>query len=91
MIYVSPISKRGDISQVINYRPISITLIIPKIFEKIVSKLVNPLFINIIINEQHGFISGRSTTMNFLIFQHYILDPIKSSHQVDGTTIEMIL
>jgi len=38
--YVSPVFKSGDISQVNNYHPISITSIIPKVFEGIVYKKI---------------------------------------------------
>ena len=81
--YVTPIPKGGDNTQVTNYRPISIISIIPKLFESIVSKKLNPIFKNIIIDEQHGFITGRSTTTNLLILQHHILDAFKAGHQVD--------
>lgn len=80
--YVSPISKGGDISQVSKYRPISIVSVTPKIFESIVSKIINPLFKNIIISEQHGFVSERSIT-NLLTFHRYILGAFKSGYQVD--------
>jgi len=50
--YVSPVFKSGDISQVSNYRPISITFIIPKVLEVIVYKKISLLFKNIIIDEQ---------------------------------------
>lgn len=79
--HISPISKGGDISRITNYPPISMTSIIPKIFERIVFKIKNPLFKNIIVDEQHGFISGRTTT-NLLIFQDYNLGAFKSGHQV---------
>jgi len=82
--YVSPVYKSGDINYVTNYRPISIILsIIPKIFEGIVYKKISPLFKIFIINELHGFMSGRSTTTNLLVLQHFILNAFKSNCQVD--------
>lgn len=81
--YISPIFKGGDVNQVTNYRPISIISIIPKIFESIVYKKINPLFKNIIIDDQHGFVSNKSTATNLLVFQHYVLDAFKLGHQVD--------
>jgi len=53
-----------------------------------VSKIINPIFKNIIIDVQHGFISGKSTTTNFLIFQQNIMDAFKSGQvDVDGSPI----
>jgi len=48
-----------------------------------VSKIINPLFNNNIIEEQHGFILGRSTSTNLLKFQYYIRDAFKSGQEVD--------
>jgi len=81
--YVTPVYKIGDINHVTNYRPVSIISIIPKIFEGIVYKNISPLFKNVITNEQHGFMSGRSTTTNLLVLQHFILNAFKSNFQVD--------
>jgi len=71
--YVTPVFKGGDNCLITNYRPISIVSIIPKIFENILVKKLSPLFKNIIIDEQQGFFSGRSTTTNLLLFQNYVL------------------
>ena len=81
--YISPIPIEGDNTQVTNYRPISIISIIPKLFESVVSKKLNPIFKSIIIDEQHGFTTGRSTTTNLLVFQCYVLDAFKAENQVD--------
>lgn len=72
MSYVTPVFKGGDNCLITNYRPVSILSIIPIMFENIVVKKLSPLFKNIIIDEQHGFFSGRSTTTNLLLFQNYI-------------------
>lgn len=53
-------------------------------FESTVSKIINPLFKNIIIEEQHNFISLRSTSTNLLKVQYYIRDAFKSGYQVDA-------
>jgi hypothetical protein len=81
--YVSPVFKSGDINHVINYRPVSIISIIPKIFKGIVYKKIRPLFKNCIIDEQHGFMTGRSTASNLLILQNFILNAFKLNCQVD--------
>lgn len=81
--FVTPISKGGDISSVTNYRPISLLSIIPKIFESIISKKITPLLSQLVCEDQHGFLSGRSTTTNHLIFHKLILDAFASRSQVD--------
>jgi len=81
--YVTPVFKSGDINHIINYRPVSMMSIIPKIFEGIVYRKVSPLFKNFIIDEQHGFVSSISTTSNLLVFQQFILNAFKLNYQVD--------
>jgi len=81
--YVSPVFKSGDINHVVNYRPVSILSVVPKIFEGIVCKKISLLFKNFIINEQRGFMSGKSTTTNLLTLRHFILNAFKLNSQVD--------
>ena len=47
-----------------------------------------PLFKNIFIDDQHGFILNKSTATSLLVFQHYVLDAFKSGHQVDVIYID---
>ena len=66
---VSPIYKRkGSKTSPNNYRPVSLTCIICKILEKIVRKAVMGHLQenNIVTNEQHGFMSGRSCMTQLL-------------------------
>ncbi len=59
---VIPISKKGDKSVALNYRPISLTSVAGKILEKIIrDKLVKFLEDNnITADSQHGFRNKRS-------------------------------
>jgi len=82
-ILCPPVFKSGDINHVVNYRPVSIISIIPKIFEGTVYKKISPLFNNFITDDQYGFMSGRSTTTNLLTLQHFILNAFKLNSQVD--------
>jgi len=59
---VTPIFKSGNKAFVSNYRPISIQSHISKMFESLVLSAIQPSVNNIIIEEQHGFRPGRSTT-----------------------------
>ena len=67
---VTPIFKKGDRKQAINYRPISLTSVLVKLLEKILrDKMVLFLESNkLITDNQHGFRSNRSCLTNLLDF-----------------------
>lgn len=65
--FITPIFKSGSKNDVKNYRPISILITIPKVFENMVLDLLKPEFEQIIIKQQHGFTPGRSTLTNLLL------------------------
>ena len=81
--FISPIFKKGDKSLVTNYRPISKISILPKIFSKLVNKIIFPLCNHILINEQHGFRPKRSTITNLCLFKNSILDSFVDKAQID--------
>jgi len=82
--HVTPIKKGNDLSNIFNYWPITLISIIPKIFESLlVSKKNYPILAPVVNDDQHGFIKGKSTTTNLLIFQTFILDAFASGCQVD--------
>ena len=60
--YITPLFKKGDRARAVNYRPISLTSHVIKIYERVLRKtMVN--FIednNILCDNQHGFRSGHS-------------------------------
>ena len=60
--FVTPLFKKGSRSDISNYRPISLTCVMCKIFESVIKKsLLTHLNNNEIISEnQHGFLSGHS-------------------------------
>ena len=65
---VTPIHKKGDRTDPSNYRPVSLTSQVCKIFETIVRKhlLEHLAENNILRDEQHGFREGRSCLTNLL-------------------------
>ena len=65
---VTPIYKKGTKSSPANYRPVSLTSIVCKLLEKVVAKhILSHVESNRIIpDQQHGFLSGRSTSTNLL-------------------------
>lgn len=66
-----------------NYCPICLLSIIPTIFELIISKKITLLLAPLISIDQYGFIRGKSTATNQLVFQKFILDAFVSESQVD--------
>jgi hypothetical protein len=65
---IIPIFKKGDKKLVTNYRPISLTCTIVKVFEKIIQKHIftHLLKNNLLSPSQHGFHPGRSCETNLL-------------------------
>ena len=65
---VTPIFKKGSKADGKNYRPVSLTSVVCKLFESLLRKqLINHLQSNDLLSvHQHGFISGRSCTTNLL-------------------------
>ena len=65
---VTPVYKSGAASNVSNYRPISLTSVACKIMERVISsQMLSYLRLHgVISKQQHGFLSGRSTSSNLL-------------------------
>ena len=70
MANVVPLFKTGDRSCTNNYRPVSLTPIIAKIFEKLINdKMIAHLnHQNVIHPAQHGFLKDHSTNTNLIHF-----------------------
>ena len=87
---IVPIHKGGDRSMPKNYRPISLTSIMMKIFERIIRKqLVNFLNVNNLLNPtQHGFRQGRSCLSALLNVYDNILSMLSSAK--NDSCIDMI-
>ena len=66
--HISAIFKKGDKTQASNYRPVSLTSVIVKLFEKLVrERIMDHMEINDLISyKQFGFVAGRSTTLQLL-------------------------
>jgi hypothetical protein len=80
---ITPILKSGNPSNVTNYRPISILPHLSKVFETLVLNSIRPTLNNVLVDEQHGFRPGRSTTTCNLVFSTYIYDSFRMHSQVD--------
>ena len=69
--YIIPLYKKGGKNDAFNYRPVARLSAIPKIFETIIITTTAFNVKSIICTNQHGFVSGRSTTTNLLEFVSY--------------------
>lgn len=80
---ISPLLKSGDPNVVSNYRPITMLSNLSKLFESIVLKSIRLPLNHILVDEQHGFRPGRSTTTCNLALTSYIYDSFRARSQVD--------
>jgi hypothetical protein len=82
---ITPIFKKGDRSNVENYRPISLTPLFGKVFEKIIKRQIEDyLRCNALINtSQHGFSKARSCLSNLLVCQDSIMNMLDEGLAVD--------
>lgn len=82
---VSPIHKKGPLTETGNFRPISLTSIPGKLLESIVKdRIVEHLDRHRLIrNSQHGFRRGRSTVTNLLEFYHSMFETLDQTGAVD--------
>lgn len=80
---VCPVFKKGDRSDISNYRPVSIICNFCKVFEFLLHDFIFPLVRGQIIPNQHGFFKGRSTSTNLLSITHDIAESIDQGLQTD--------
>ena len=82
---VCPIFKKGTKGDPANYRPVSLTCVVGKVMESLIrDELVAHLErFNLIRGSQHGFMGGRSTTTNLLVYLETLTRLINEGHCVD--------
>ena len=90
LAYITPIFKSGDKSEAVNYRPVSLTSHITKIFERIIKKhITQHLADNQLYNEtQHGFRKSRSTITNLIEYYESVLLQLENSKFVDSIYLD---
>ena len=81
---VVPVHKKDDKNKVINYRPISLTSLVMKVFERILYDELLTRTIDKIDKRQHGFLRNRSCNSNLLLFTESI---VRALHEKIGTDI----
>ena len=83
LAHIVPIHKKGDEGDIENYRPISLTSIISKLFEKCIR---DELFFeckHLLHDTQHGFLPSKSCTTQLVSFSHDISVGLNSNNLID--------
>ena len=81
---VVPVHKKDDKNKVTNYRPISLTSLVMKVFERILYDELLTRTIDKIDTRQHGFLRNRSCNSNLLLFTESI---VRTLHEKIGTDV----
>ena len=82
---VIPIHKNGSKAIMGNYRPVALTSIICKVFERILCAIIMAYLMlhNLISEQQHGFVRGRSCQTNILLCMEKWTEIIDNGNSVD--------
>ena len=86
---IVPIHKKGDKSQVENYRPISPLSIVSKVLKRCVLRNIRDRLQQLINDSQHGFTPGKSCTTQLLEILDYIGSRLDSGKQTDVVCMDM--
>ena len=88
--HVVPIFKKGNKSEVGNYRPVSLTSVVCKLLERIIKNRITEHLnkYNLISNSQHGFREGRSCLTNLLESLDFITNEIDQGRAVDVISLD---
>ena len=86
--YTLPVFKSGNKHDVTNYRPICICSCLPKVFDCLLTNELFSRLLGKISMFQHGFISGRSTLTNLLIFNDFLSESFENRQQVDAISTD---
>ncbi|XP_053686454.1 uncharacterized protein LOC128735992 [Sabethes cyaneus] len=87
--HLTPIYKKGNRSDVENYRGVAIQSAIPKLFEAIVYEGLYDKVCGQISSIQHGFLKGKSVVTNLCEFHTTVTDYISRGYQVDCIYTDM--
>ena len=78
-----PFTKKGDKRCIENYRPISLTSIVSKVFEKCIRDEIYNFCKDRIHDTPHGFLPSKSCSTQLLLFSHDILLGLNSCELID--------
>ena len=90
LAHITPIHKGGAKTMPEQYRPVSLTSHIMKIFERVIKKniLVHLIINNLIKEKQHGFVPGRSTQSQLLAHYKDIYEAFEEGLRVDTVFLD---
>lgn len=80
---VCPVFKRGSRHEIANYRPITLLCNFSKVFESVLHTHMFKAFESVLSVRQHGFVPGRSTSTNLVLFTQFVAESIDAGLQVD--------
>ena len=88
---ITPLFKGGDLTNPMNYRPISVLCVLSKVLEKIVFKQIYEYLDanNILISNQYGFRPKHSTSLTLLELTENIRKAIDTGHVVAVVTKDL--
>ena len=88
---VTPVFKKHDRSLAANYRPISLTCIVCKLLEHIISTNIHAHLENygILHNAQHGFRKQRSCETQLINTVHNFASALNNREQIDAILLDM--
>ena len=78
-----PVHKKGDKSSVENYRPISLTSLVMKVFERCIKTKLLSACSDLIDVRQHGFVNDRSCTTQMIPFTDNLALALNKRSRVD--------
>lgn len=81
--FITAVFKDGDRSNIRNYRPIAKQSALPMVLESILVDKIKPHIKEIVSENQHGFVTGRSTSTNLINFAQVAIDAMESGAQLD--------
>ena len=74
---VAALHKKYTKLDPLNYRPVSITCILCKIYEKFLRRHILKFVNEKIVNDQHGFMEGKSCASNLLVAVDSVLESLR--------------
>ena len=80
---VVPVHKKGAKMDVANYRPISLTCLVMKIFENIIRDEIMLKYRHLLNENQHGFLPSKSCDTQMLYFQESLMLSLNNDIQND--------
>jgi len=88
--FVAPIFKKGDRSNPANYRPISLTCVLCKVMEHIISSSIVKHFTeqDVLYHLQHGFREKRSCVSQLVMLVNDLVKSVYNKDQVDPILLD---